>query len=183
MGKGTMFMMFMWFMVCIAGGIAAGSVEFVQTTLTVAVDADDATIQVGSTEGLPNRGIVVIEEEHIAYSQRTSTTLYGTLVTPLIRGSQGTDAVPHAAGVAASTVPGALINASAAYNIATMTDVSGIQAFITAPLAFFRLLGEFFFLPLGFLGTNLAIISYLWMIIGVGMIAALTISLAGGRRV
>jgi len=29
----------------------------------------------------------------------------------------------------------------------------------------------------------LAILSYLWMVLGVGFIAALTISLAGGRRV
>ena len=82
-----------------------------------------------------------------------------------------------------TTVPGSLINSSADYNIAAMTDTAGLQAFVAAPLAFFRLLGEFLFLPLDFLGTDLAILSYLWMIIGIGFIVALTISLAGSRRV
>lgn len=183
MGKSVMFMMFMWLMVCLAGGVVAGDVQFVQTTLTTAVDATDNVITVRSTTGLPNSGVIVIEEEHIAYAAKTDTTVYGSLASPLIRGAQGTEAVAHVAGVAVTTVPGSLMNSSAAYNIATIADVSGIQAFVTAPLAFFRLLGEFFFLPLGFLGTNLSFISYLWMIIGVGMIAAITVSMAGGRRV
>ncbi len=183
MGKGTMFMMFVWLCVCIAGGVLSGDVQFIQTTLTTAVDADDSTLHLASTAGLPETGIIVVEEEHVAYSHTSDTTVYGTLTAPLTRGAQGTEAVEHAIGVAVTTVPGALINASGAYNIATMADASGIQAFVTAPLAFFRLLGAFFFLPLSFFGTNLAIISYLWMIFGVGMIAALTISLAGGRRV
>jgi len=176
-------MFFMWLMVCIAGGVAAGSVEFFQTTLTVAVDADDNVLQMRSTAGLPSCGIVVVGGEHVAYSGKTGTTIYGSLVRPLIRGAENTVAVAHTVGTAVLTVPGALMNSSAAYNVATIADASGIMAFVTAPLALFRLLGEFFFLPLGFLGTNLAIISYLWMIIGVGMLVALTINLAGGRRV
>lgn len=178
-----MFMMFVWLCVCIAGGVLSGNVQFVRTTLTVAVDADDSTLYLSSTAGLPGTGVILVENERVAYSHKTSTTVHGTITAPLTRGAQGTEAVEHAVGAAVATVPGSLLNASAEYNIATMADASGIQAFVTAPLAFFRLLGAFFFLPLSFLGTNLAIISYLWMIIGVGMIAALTIALAGGRRV
>ena len=178
-----MFLMFMWICVCLAGGVVAGNVQFVQTTLTAAIDEDDATITVKSTEGLPSTGIVVIENEHVGYSGKTSTTLYGSLASPVVRGAQGTEATEHATGVAVTTVPGSLLNSSAEYNIATLADAAGIQAFVTVPLALFRLVGEFFFLPLGFLGTNLAIISYLWMVIAVGMIVALAVSMAGGRRV
>ena len=176
-------MFFMWICVCIAGGVVAGNVQFVQTRLTAAVGADDNIFYLSSTAGLPDSGVVVVEEEHIAYSVKSDTSVYGTLASPLIRGAQGTEAEAHATGVAATTVPGSLLNSSADYNIAAMTDTAGIQAFVAAPLALFRLLGTFFFLPLGFLGTNLAFISYLWMVIGVGMIVAITLSLAGSRRV
>ena len=39
-----MFMAFMWLCVCIAGGVAAGSVEFMQTTLTAAATDTDTTL-------------------------------------------------------------------------------------------------------------------------------------------
>jgi len=180
-----MFLMFMWICVCIAGGVVAGNVQFIQTRLTTAVDADDNVFYLSSTAGLPDSGVVVVENEHVAYSVKSDTSVYGSAwgASPLIRGAQGTEAEAHAAGVAVTTVPGSLLNSSADYNIAAMTDTAGIQAFISAPIALFRLLGTFFFLPLGFLGTNLAFISYLWMVIGVGMIVAFTVSLAGSRRV
>ena len=183
MGKGVMFMMFMWLMVCIAGGVVLGHVEFTRTALTAPLAAADSTITVRSTVGFPDYGIIVVEAEHIAYSRKTATTFYGTAVSPVVRGTQGTDAVYHSAGVTVSTVPGGLLNSSAAYNVAVMADTSGSLAFVSAPIAFFRLLGDFFFLPLQFLGTDLVIITYLWMVIAIGMIAALTVSLAGGRRV
>ena len=178
-------MFFMWICVCIAGGVVAGNVQFVQTRLTAAVDADDNVLYVSSTAGLPDTGVVVVENEHVAYSVKTDTTLQGSAwgASPLIRGAQRTEAEAHGVGVAVTTIPGSLINSSADYDIAAMTDTAGIQAFVAAPLALFRLLGTFFFLPLGFLGTNLAFISYLWMVIGVGMIVAITLSLAGSRRV
>ena len=183
MGKGTMFFLFMWIMTCIAGSVVAGNVAFIQTRLTADIDADDNVLHLHSTAGLPSSGIVVVEEEHIAYAAKTSTTLYGSPVSQLIRGSQGTEAKAHEAGVAVTTVPGSLMSSSADYNIAAMTDSAGVWAAIAAPLAFFRLLGSFLFLPLGFLGTDLALLSYLWMVLGIGFIVALVISLAGGRRV
>jgi len=183
MGKGVMFMIFMWLMVCIAGAVVLGHVEFTRTVLTSPLTDSGSTITVRSTVGFPSHGLIVVENEYIAYSRKTSTTFYGTLISPVVRGTQGTDAAYHSAGAAVSTVPGALLNSSAAYNIAVMSDTSGSLAFVSAPIAFFRLLGDFFFLPLQFLGTNLVIIAYLWMVIANGMIAALTVYLAGGRRV
>jgi hypothetical protein len=178
-----MFMMFMWLACCIAGGVMQGQLAFSSTRLSASLTDSGTTINVDSTAGFPNTGIIVIENEHIAYSNKTATSFTGTLVNPLIRGAENTEAAAHADDVMVSTVPGAMMNSSAAYNIAVLSDASGMMAFVSVPLAFFKLLGSFFFLPLQFLGTDLQILTYVWAVIGVGMLAAITIQLAGGRRV
>ena len=174
-----MFMLFMWLCLCVAGGVAAGHIDFATTTLTTAIDADDAVLTVYSTVGLPNSGVVVLEDEHIGYSHKTSTTLYGSATAPLVRGAEGTEAVSHAAGTFVSTVPGAMMGMSMAYNVVALTDIAGPRAVVVAPLALFRLLGSFFNPHLEFLGTNLAIITYLWMILAIGMVVALAVNLFG----
>lgn len=183
MGKGTMFMVFVWLICCIAGSVVQGHMDFVRTRLTAALTDSGTTIYANSTEGFPDAGILVIEDEHIAYSEKTATSFGGSWTQPLIRGAEGTEAVAHANRSFISTVPGAMMNSSAAYNIAVMADSSGLQAFISAPLAFFSLLLSFFFLPIKFLGTDLQILTYIWAVVGIGMLAAFTIQMAGGRRV
>ena len=157
----------------------SGQVEFVSTRLTAAVDADDTTFSVRSTVGLPDRGVVAVEGENIAYSSKTTTTLYGTLTTPLIRGTQGTEAAAHAVNSIVSTVPASMMGMSAAYDVVALTDASGPRAIVVAPLALFRLFGSFFSPHLEFLGTDLAIITYLWMILMIGMVVSLAIALFG----
>ena len=183
MGKGVMFMVFLWLVISLAGNVVQGSTEFVRTSLTVALDDDDTTITVSRTTGFPDAGIVVIEDERIAYSSKTTTTLRGNPARPLVRGAEGTDAAAHIVGKKVSTVPGAMLNSSAAYNVAVMADPSGLLAFVAVPLAFFLLLGSFFFLPIAFLGTDLQILTYIWAVVGIGMLAAIIVSTAGGRRV
>ena len=179
MGKGVIFMLFMWLCICLAGGIATGQTDFATTTLTVAIDAGDTVLTVYDTTGLPETGVVVLEDEHIGYSHKTSTTLYGSATAPLVRGAEGTEALSHAAGTFVSTVPGAMMGMSMAYNVVVLTDIAGPRAVVVAPAALFRLLGTFFSPRLDFLGTNLAIITYLWMILAIGMVAALAVRLFG----
>ena len=169
----------MWLCISIAGGVAAGQIDFATTTLTVAIDEDDAVLTVYDTTGLPETGVVVLEDEHIGYSHKTSTTLYGSATAPLVRGAEGTEAASHAAGTFVSTVPGAMMGMSMAYNVVVLTDIAGPRAVVVAPLALFRLLGTFFSPRLDFLGTNLAIITYLWMILAIGMVVALAVRLFG----
>jgi len=176
-------MLFVWLMACLAGGVLSGQVETVNTRLTADISDSDTNIAVVSTTGLPDSGIIVIEDEHIAYSQTTDTSVYGSVTSPVVRGAQDTEPVAHAAGALVTTIPGSMINSSFAYNIAVLTDTAGVQAFVSAPLSLFRLLGGFFSAPLEFLGTNLSLIIYLWIILGIGILVSLTISLAGGRRV
>jgi hypothetical protein len=49
----------------------------VSTTLTSAVTADDATINVSSTNGFPSSGSITIESDKITYTGKTTTTFTG----------------------------------------------------------------------------------------------------------
>lgn len=183
MGKAFMFLVFMFIVVTIAGNVVSGQIDFAKTQLTVAIDDDDATLTVSSTTGFPSPGIIIIGDERIAYASTTSTTFRGNPAQPLLRGAEGTDAVAHSSGERVSTVPGAMMNTAANYHIAVMADASGLQAFIAKPVAFFQVIGSFFFLPLTFLGTDLQILAVFWAVIGIGVTVSLFATLAGGRRV
>lgn len=183
MGKAIAFLMFIFAAVTIAGNVMQGQTDFVRVHLTAAISDSDTTITVSSTEGFPDTGIIVIEDEHISYSSKTATTFKGNLARPLNRGVEGTEAQAHTSGAQVTTKPGMMLNASADYNIATIADSSGLMAFVSVPLALFALLGSFLFLPIQFLGTDLQILTFLWAIVGISTLAALTIVMAGGRRV
>jgi len=183
MGKGFMFMVFMFIIVSLGGNVVAGEVDFARTALTADIDDDDTTITVSSTIGFPSVGIIVIGDERIAYATTTNTTFAGNLAQPVLRGTSGTEAVAHSSGARVSTVPGAMLNTAANYHVAVIADASGAQAFLAKPIAVFQLVGSFFFLPLTFLGTDLQILTVFWAVIGIGMTIALFVALAGGRRV
>ena len=176
-------MAFMWLIVCISGSVMQGSVATNATELTADITAVSTTITVESTDGFLETGVIQLGDERIAYSAVTATTFRGTLARPLVRGAQDTDAVIHLIGEDVRTIEASMLNQSAAYNIAVISDASGLWAAVTMPLALLRLLGSFLFLPLEFLGTDLAIITYIWAVIGIGMLASLGLALAGGRRV
>ncbi len=182
-----MFAIGIFLLVCIAGGVMTGSIGVVASRLIVAIDDDDLTINVTSTQGFPDYGIVVIGNEHIAYGDTTNTTFVGGgflgLVNPLLRGTENTDAVAHAVGEIVRVKSGAMMNIGTDYFVAILADSAGVQAFLAKPAAFFQILGSFLFLPLGFVGTDLQILTYVWAIVGIGILVALFIALAGGRHV
>lgn len=184
MGKGIMFMIYMWLIVSIAGGVMQGTMMSVATTtLTADIDDDDTTITVSSTNGFPDSGFIQILDERIGYASKTSTTFKGNPAQPVLRGANDTDAVAHYTGERVRTVESSMLNSSMNYKLAVLTDSSGIVAFVTIPWAILTLLGSFMILPLAFLGTDFAILTYLWGVISLGIIVSVAVSLAGGRRV
>lgn len=187
MGKGVIFVAFLFLIVCIAGSVMAGYVDFANTRLTVALTAVGTTVTVSSTRGFPEVGIIEIGKERIAYSNTTATTFTGGgvlgLTNPLLRGSQGTEAVTHATGAQVRTPAGGMFNQQMQYSLAVLSDSAGLQAFFAKPTAALQLLGSFFFLPLQFFGTDLQILGIVWSVVGIGMLVAFFISMAGGRRV
>jgi len=182
-GKTVMFMGYMWVIVCLAGGIMTGVVPQASTRLTADITAADTTITVASTEGFKEPGIIVIGSERIAYYRLTATEFQGTFWRATVRGAGGTEAAVHVTGEIARMPESALINNSLDYNIALLSDASGLMSFVTVPLAIFNIITSFMFLPLAFLGTDLVIITVVWGIIALGLLVSIFISLAGGRRV
>lgn len=184
MGKALMFMIFMWMVVSVLGGVAQGSTLTTSASrLTVAIDDADVVINVASTNGFPDTGIVVIGDERIAYPSKTATTLVGIVAQPVRRGAEDTDAVAHSVGAIVRTVENSLLNQSVSYNLAIITDPAGWSAFIEVPVALLRLFATFFTLPLSFLGTDLVIITYIWSIFSIGIITSVAMAIIGGRRV
>ena len=185
MAKLFTFLVFCWLGVTIAGNIMVGGISgaVVSTQLVSAITDASSTISVSNANGLEGSGIVQIGDERIAYSQRTSTQLSGSLTQPLVRGAGGTTAAAHAAGSRVRTVEGSMLNASAEYNVALIADSSGLWGAITIGLALMRLLGNFMFLPLSFLGTDLQIISYIYICVSLGALVTFGLALAGTRRV
>lgn len=183
MGKAIMFMLFVWVIVSIAGGVVEGSTTMAATVLTVAIDDDDTTITVSSTNGFPDTGFIVIGDERIGYATTSNTTFEGAFASPLVRGAQDTEAVSHSVGEIVRTVENSMLNQSIGYKLAVLSDSSGLLAFVTIPFQLLSLLGTFFTLPLAFLGTDLEILTYIWGVLSIGIIVAIGIALAGGRRV
>ena len=183
-----MFLAFVFLIVCIAGSVLAGYVDFANTKLTVIAAVGDDHIHVRSTVGFPNTGIIEIGSERIAYAAKTTTTTFTGggflgLTNPLLRGTQGTEEVEHAVGAQVRTPTGGMFNQEMQYNLAVIADSAGLQAFIAKPTAALRLLTNFLFLPLKFFGTDLQILGIFWAVVGIGTLIAFFISMAGGRRV
>ncbi len=184
MSKALAFVFFTWLFVTIAGNVLMGDGPMVATRLTAAISAAEHTsIPVSSTQGFSAPGIVVIGDERIAYSSKTATAFTDTVASPMARGAQSTTVAAHVTGSVVRTVENSLLNQSAAYNIAVVADASGIWAALTIGLALMRLLGNFIFLPLSFLGTDLQLLGYVWVCVSLGLLVTFGLALAGSRRV
>ncbi len=187
--KGVMFMVWMFIIVGIAGNIVAGSVSLVATRLTADVPAGGVTsISVASTEGFASSGMIVIGDERMGYPSKTATTfertsVLGVTTNPITRGVNDTEDVAHSSGATVRTLEASLLNASIDYKIARIADSAGIIGMITLPAKLLDLILTFLILPLGFLGTDLAILTYIWSVVAIGMIFGIGIALVGGRRV
>ena len=182
MGKAIAFMIFVWMIVSIAGGVAEGSVTTSTTALTADISDVAVIITVANTDNFPDTGFVTVLDEKIGYASKTATTFRGNLAQPLIRGAQDTEAIAHVTGELVRSPESSMLNQSIGYKLAVLSDSSGMLAFVTIPFAFLSLLATFLILPLSFLGTDLQILTYIWGALSIAIIVAIGIALAGGRR-
>jgi hypothetical protein len=187
--KGVMFMAWMFLITSIAGGVVTGSTSITATRLESDIPSGSInTITVASTTGFPSSGIILIGDERIGYPKKTATTferasVLGVTTNPIMRGVNGTIDASHSEGAIVRTVEAGVINASIDYKVAKIADTAGIIGFVTLPAKLLDLLVAFFVLPISFLGTDMAILTYIWGIFAIGMLVGLGVSLAGGRRV
>ncbi len=172
----------MFIVLSVFGAILQGGGGIAATTLNASINATDTTIPVSinGTVNFIDIDIIAIGDEQILYSAKDSTHLY---VAAGGRGYGGTEAVYHALGATVYTLQASFINRMAGYNISVISDATGWWAAINIPIAILRLLVNAFAIDLSFLGTDLAIVSYLWMAMGIGALFTIGIYLAGGRRV
>lgn len=187
--KGFMFMAWMFVIVSIAGNVLASSTSLVATRLTADIPVGTVSnIYVASTEGFADSGIIVIGDEQIGYPSKSATafersSVLGVTTNPIMRGLNSTADTVHLTGAAVRTLEASLLNASMDYKIARIADSAGVVGMITLPAKLLDLVLTFFVLPLGFLGTDLAILTYIWGIVAIGMIFGIGMSLVGVRRV
>jgi hypothetical protein len=182
-GRTVMFMGWMWFVVCLIGGTMSGFVPQAGTALSADITDADTTITVTSTEGFKDSGIIIIGSERIAYYHMTADTFTGTFWRPLVRGAQDTEAAAHTTGAIVRMPESSLLNDSLNYNIALLSDSSGLMAFVAWPLAIWNIITSFMFLPLAFLGTDMVILTFIWGIFALGLLVSFGVAMAGGRRV
>lgn len=183
MAKMIMFFGSVWLIITIAGGFMVGESSIASTHLTADISAADTTINVATTNGFPEPGAIIIGGERIEYAAITDTAFKGTFLRSLVRGVGETTAVGHLKEADVRTPVNALINNAVDYNLAVIADATGLMAFATVSLAIFDILKTFVAAPLGFLGTDLAIIAVLWGIMFIGLIVTIAIAMMGGRRV
>ena len=104
----------------ILGAIMKGGGGIVAEALTVDVTASGAILTMASTTDYLSQDYVVIGEEKILYTGKTSTTLTGAT-----RGYDGTGAVPHYDGDMVYTADASAINNALGFNIAAVQDTMG----------------------------------------------------------
>ena len=163
----------------ILGAIMKGGGGIVAEALTVDVTESDTILTMASTTEYLSQDYVVIGEEKILYSAKTSTTLTGAT-----RGYDGTDAVPHYDGDMVYTADASSINNALGFNIAAVQDTMGWWGTITIPFRFlFQTLPRIARMNMSFMTGGLAIIGWIWFAMAAGFFITLALSLAGARRV
>lgn len=170
--------LFVFIGVSILGAIMQGGGGLLAQPLTAAVDDDDVTLSVPSTKGFLNIDSVQVDNEKILYSSITATTFAVSQ-----RGYNGTTATSHSKGAKVYTMEAGLVNSMAGYRIASISDAMGIWAAVTIPWAILNLLINVLAMNFNFLGTDLELLTYFWLAMGLGLLATIGIYMAGGRRV
>lgn len=161
------FVLLVYWTISLISSMAAGGGGIVVGVLSIAIDEDDtALVLVGGTDGWLNADNVIIDQEEIAYTSKTDTTLNVSE-----RGYEGTDNTSHEAGARVYSLESNILNRMTGYNVGVVASTDGWLSFIKIPLAIGTLLFCLFTVDLSFLGVAdwVGIIENAWTIVGIGM--------------
>jgi len=164
------------------GNIWQGGGGIVVTKLTEDITDVADTIPVASTNGFTEMGIITIGDERIVYTDTDDTNFKDKLLNDMLRGADGTTAAAHEKGAHVYTTEASMGNQSMAYNIAVISDTSGVMGFPAMSLAVVRLLGSFLFIDFSFLGEGAGIFNSLWTMIGIAGLVFFALTLLLSRR-
>jgi hypothetical protein len=151
------------------GGIAS---THISATVTI---AETDHIHVDSTENFLTTDFIMLENEQIAYTGKTTTTFTG-----LTRAYGGTTAAIHVYNAltpyTAPTVynqEANVINASLNANITAVAATSGWFSVVSVPFTFFKSLPNLFNFDQPWFQGDMALVGYLFLAFSIGMIISL----------
>lgn len=162
-------------------GIWQGGGGYVVHELTTAVDADDLTLELDTTNNYIANSTVTIGAERIVISTVTDGTHLAVAANG--RGIDGTKAVAHPVGSQVYTEESAVVHGMIQYRIARIADSAGPQMFVEIPWQILMIGKDLIVSPFTFFGTDLWFISAIYSALLVGLIVVIGLSVAGGRRI
>ena len=176
--KAIAFMLLLYFGMALAIGILAGGGGYAATSLTVAVDEDDATLQVVSTDGFLSPDYVELKDEKVLYTGMTATSFTGCT-----RGYEST-AILHAEGTMVYTTSASTVNNAMGFNVAATVDSMGTWSILTVPWNFVtKTVPRMLMMPYQLFTGELVIFAVILVIIQVAIVITIAMSFIGARRV
>jgi len=179
MAKAIAFMLLLYFGMALSIGVIAGGGGYAATSLTEAIDEDDVTLEVVSTDSFLDTDYVELQGEKILYTGTTATTFTG-----LTRGYEGSTATAHAEGTMVYTTSASTVNNAMGFNIAATVDSMGMWSILTVPWNFAtKTVPRLLLMPYQLFRGDLAIIAVVLVIIQVAIVITIGMSFIGARRV
>lgn len=186
MAKAIAFMLLLYFGMALCVGVLAGGGGYAATSLTEAVDEDDTTLKVISTDGF-------LDTDSVEFSNGEKVLYTGTTAPPFdvfiaftgcTRGYEDTTAIAHAVGTMIYTTSAGTVNNAMGFNIAATVDSMGLWSIITIPWNFAtKTIPRLLMMPYQLFREDLVIIAVVLVIIQMAIVITIGMSFIGARRV
>ena len=184
--KAIAFMLLLYFGMALCVGVLAGGSGYAATSLTEAVDEDDATLKVVSTDGF-------LVPDYIEFSDGEYVLYTGTIAPPFAvftaftgctRGYNETIATEHEVGAMVYTTSANTVNNAMGFNIAATVDSMGTWSIITVPWNFAtKTIPRLLIMPYQLFKGDLVIVAVVLVIIQMAIVITIGMSFIGARRV
>jgi len=159
----------------LVSSFAEGGSGLVATQLDGAINDNDTTIDVDTTEGFLTAGSIIVGSEEIAYTGKNATQFTGG-----VRGFRRTDAAAHADNRAVYSPATGVINRALGFDIATVQSEEAKMSVVNIAWNFFtQSLGYLVTFNFPVLGGDLVYVRYLLMAPAVGFVLYLAINALG----
>jgi len=178
--KAIAFMLLLYFGMALSIGVLAGGGGYAATSLTVAVDEDDAILEVVSTNGFLDADYIELSNgEKVLYTGKTALTFTGCT-----RGYNESTATSHAIGAMVYTTSANTINNAMGFNIAATVDSMGLWSIVTVPWNFAtKTMPRLLIMPYQLFTGDLVIFAVILVIIQMAVVITIGMSFIGARRV
>ena len=178
-------MLLLYFGMALAIGILAGGGGYAATSLAAAVDEDDVTLEVVSTDGFLDADYIEFSDgEKVLYTGTTTPPLDVYAFTGCTRGHEGTTAIAHPIGTMVYTTSASTVNNAMGFNIAATVDSMGMWSILTVPWNFVtKTVPRLLLMPYQLFTGDLVIFAVILVIIQVAIVITIAMSFIGARRV